>query len=233
MDLRRSLRHLCATLRRGRDHSQYLITPRDGDHVNMTKSAANGSASSGHKKPVDMPPLDKSDLVQAYLERHKDSDYGFQAEFELLPDGFPDRTHEIGDRPINRVKNRYPDIKCYDQTRVKLTSLPDYNKMGLIDTESTEGAEERPTPTLDGSDYINANLVFGYKDRKKWICAQGPLDHTVGDFWRMIHEQVNFVQFYSILHLKGLHCFGLLALFAFSLCHKHHAFKEPTQRTLT
>ena len=105
--------------------------------------------------------------------------------------------------------------------------------MGLIDTESTEGAEERPTPTLDGSDYINANLVFGYKDRKKWICAQGPLDHTVGDFWRMIHEQVNFVQFNSILHLKGLHCFGLLALFAFSLCHKHHAFKEPTQRTLT
>ncbi len=81
MDLRRSLRHLCTTLRRGRDHSQYLITPRDGEPVNLTKS--NGSAGTGHKKPVDLPSLEKSELVQAYLERHKDSDYGFQAEFEL------------------------------------------------------------------------------------------------------------------------------------------------------
>jgi protein-tyrosine phosphatase len=117
-----------------------------------------------------------------------------QAEFELLPDGFPDRTHETGDRPINRVKNRYPDIKCYDQTRVKLTPLPDYSKIGLIDTESNDGSDEGSNPTLDGSDYINANLVVGYKDRKKWICAQGPLDHTVGDFWRMIHEQVGSSQ---------------------------------------
>jgi hypothetical protein len=80
MDLRRSLRHLCATLRRGRDHSQYLITPRDGEPVNLMKSSANGhgASSSGHKKPVDLPSLDKSELVEAYLERHKDSDYGFQ-----------------------------------------------------------------------------------------------------------------------------------------------------------
>ncbi len=190
MDLRRSLRHLCTTLRRGRDHSQYLITPRDGEPVNMTKSSVKGSTHGGHKKPFEMPAIDKADLVQAYLERHKDSDYGFQAEFELLPDGYPDRTHEIGDRAINRAKNRYPDIKCYDQTRVKLTPLPDYIKIGLMDTENSEGSEEIPSPTLDGSDYLNANFVMGYKDRKKWICAQGPLDHTVGDFWRMIHEQV-------------------------------------------
>ena len=42
---------------------------------------------------------------------------------------------------------------------------------------------------VDGSDYINANFVNGYKDRKRWICAQGPLDHTVADFWRMVYEQ--------------------------------------------
>ncbi len=42
----------------------------------------------------------------------------------------------------------------------------------------------------DASDYINANVVMGYRDRKRWICAQGPLEHTVADFWRMIYEQV-------------------------------------------
>ena len=24
----------------------------------------------------------------------------------------------------------------------------------------------------DGADYINANFVVGYKERKKWICSQ-------------------------------------------------------------
>jgi protein tyrosine phosphatase len=49
-------------------------------------------------------------------------------------------------------KNRYPDIKSYDQTRVKLS---------LIDE-------------IPGSDYINADFVQGYKKRKLFICAQGP-----------------------------------------------------------
>jgi protein-tyrosine phosphatase len=48
-------------------------------------------------------------------------------------------------------KNRYPDIKAYDQTRVKLSAVDDEI----------------------GSDYINANFVIGYKERKKFICAQG------------------------------------------------------------
>eukprot|EP00095_Tigriopus_kingsejongensis_P005144 maker-scaffold100_size373717-snap-gene-2.51 protein:Tk05144 transcript:maker-scaffold100_size373717-snap-gene-2.51-mRNA-1 annotation:"receptor-type tyrosine-protein phosphatase alpha" len=146
MSLRRSFRHLYTTLR-GRDHSQYLITPEA-------------------PKP-EVGPIRRNDLVPAYLDRHKDSDYGFQAEFEQLPDRYPDRTTEVCDNPKNRPKNRYPDIKCYDQTRVKLAEIED----------------------VEFSDYINANYVYGYKERKKWICAQGPLDHTVADFWRMVYEQ--------------------------------------------
>ena len=119
-------------------------------------------------KAAEIGPISRDGLVQEYLDRHKDSDYGFQAEFEMLPDRFPDRTTEDCDKQTNRPRNRYPDIKCYDQTRVKLNELED----------------------KESSDYINANFVAGYTERKRWICAQGPLEHTVADFWRMIYEQV-------------------------------------------
>lgn len=57
--------------------------------------------------------------------------------------------------------------EAYDQTRVKLNVL-------------------NGDPN---SDYINACFVMGYKERKKFICAQGPMEGTVFDFWRMAWEQ--------------------------------------------
>ncbi|XP_074593902.1 protein tyrosine phosphatase 69D isoform X2 [Brevipalpus obovatus] len=112
-------------------------------------------------------PIPIQNLPNVFIDRHANGDALFRSEFDSLPETFQDRTSRDCELSENRPKNRYPDIKCYDQTRVKLSPLDD-------------------TP---GSDYINANFVEGYKGRKLYICAQGPLERTVSDFWWMIYEQ--------------------------------------------
>lgn len=139
--------------------SRVLFGGRSSNHRHFI-GAANG-------KLTDVGPIYKSDLYMAYKSRHKDTDYGFLREYEMLPNRFSDRTTKNSDMKENASKNRYPDIKAYDQTRVKLSQVNG----------------------IQGSDYINANFVIGYKERKKFICAQGPMESTVSDFWRMIWEQ--------------------------------------------
>ena len=47
----------------------------------MGNVAKSGSSGAIRNKPVDTKPISKDDLVAAYLERHRDSDYGFQVCF--------------------------------------------------------------------------------------------------------------------------------------------------------
>lgn len=68
--------------------------------------------------------------------------------------------------PINKHKNRLMNILPFESTRVFLQPI--------------RGAE--------GSDYINANFIDGYKSRNAYIATQGPLMETTDDFWRMIWE---------------------------------------------
>ena len=43
-------------------------------------------------------------------------------------------------------------------------------------------------PGVPGSDYINANFIKGASGSNAYIACQGPLPHTVNDFWRMVVE---------------------------------------------
>ncbi|KAI6225011.1 Protein-tyrosine-phosphatase [Aphelenchoides besseyi] len=111
-------------------------------------------------------PIPVDDLPNEYVIRHKDSDFLFNAEFEALPRN-KSAPNTASDRPENVRKNRYNDIKAMDETRVKLNEISQ----------------------IPGSDYVNGNFIKGYNNQKTFIATQGPLDGTVGDFWRMIYEQ--------------------------------------------
>ncbi|XP_053165227.1 receptor-type tyrosine-protein phosphatase epsilon isoform X7 [Hemicordylus capensis] len=65
---------------------------------------------------------------------------------------------------------------------------------------------------IDGiqcSDYINASYIDGYKEKNKFIAAQGPKQDTVNDFWRMIWEQrsATIVMLTNVKERKEDKCF--------------------------
>ncbi|VDI79183.1 receptor-type tyrosine-protein phosphatase delta [Mytilus galloprovincialis] len=68
--------------------------------------------------------------------------------------------------PVNKFKNRLVNILPYESTRVSL----------------------HPIRGVDGSDYINASFIDGYRYRQAYVATQGPLAETAEDFWRMLWE---------------------------------------------
>ncbi|CAL8281473.1 unnamed protein product [Lota lota] len=68
--------------------------------------------------------------------------------------------------PCNKFKNRLVNIMPYETTRVCL----------------------QPIRGLEGSDYVNASYIDGYRQQRGYIATQGPLAETTEDFWRMLWE---------------------------------------------
>lgn len=86
-------------------------------------------------------------------------------EFWDLPLNHPEKLEVPG----SGTKNRYRTIIPNEATRVR---LPSSNSSDLL------------------SGYINANYIKGYDgEEKAFIATQGPLAHTVADFWLMVWSE--------------------------------------------
>ncbi|XP_069378729.1 protein tyrosine phosphatase receptor type Fa isoform X9 [Paralichthys olivaceus] len=68
--------------------------------------------------------------------------------------------------PCNKFKTRLVNIMPFETTRVCL----------------------QPIRGVEGSDYINASFIDGYRQQKSYMATQGPLAETTEDFWRMLWE---------------------------------------------
>ncbi|XP_053606760.1 tyrosine-protein phosphatase Lar isoform X5 [Plodia interpunctella] len=89
---------------------------------------------------------------------------GMELEFKKLANMKADSSRFVSaSLPCNKHKNRLVHILPYESSRVCLTPR-------------------------DGSDYINASFVDGYRYRSAYIATQGPLPDTTDDFWRMLWE---------------------------------------------
>ncbi|KAM7354360.1 tyrosine-protein phosphatase Lar isoform 4-T8 [Cochliomyia hominivorax] len=92
---------------------------------------------------------------------------GMEIEFKKLSNVKVDSSKFVtANLPCNKHKNRLVHILPYESTRVYLT----------------------PIHGIEGSDYINASFIEGYRYRSAYIAAQGPLQDTAEDFWRMLWE---------------------------------------------
>ncbi|XP_053320699.1 tyrosine-protein phosphatase non-receptor type 9 [Spea bombifrons] len=92
---------------------------------------------------------------------------GIYEEYEELRKEQPEGTFTISLAALNRHRNRYGDVPCLDQTRVKLKRVNWHER----------------------SDYINASFMDGYLQKNMYIGTQGPMENTFPDFWQMVWEQ--------------------------------------------
>ncbi|KAM6947608.1 receptor-type tyrosine-protein phosphatase alpha isoform 2-T3 [Lycodopsis pacificus] len=91
---------------------------------------------------------------------------GLEAEFKLTSIKIQNDKMRTGNLPANMKKNRVLQIIPYEFNRV------------IIPVKRGE----------ENTDYVNASFIDGYRQKDSYMASQGPLQHTIEDFWRMIWE---------------------------------------------
>ncbi|KAM4538463.1 receptor-type tyrosine-protein phosphatase-like N isoform 1-T1 [Fundulus diaphanus] len=107
-------------------------------------------------------------MILAYMEDHLRNKDRLMKEWEALCSYQAEPSSAAAAQSdTNAKKNRCPDSVPYDHSRVKLK------------------ADSNPSR----SDYINASTIIEHDPRMPaYIATQGPLSHTISDFWQMVWE---------------------------------------------
>lgn len=107
-------------------------------------------------------------MILAYMEDHLRNKDRLQKEWEALCSYQAEPSSvAVAQSADNMDKNRHAEALPYDHSRVKLKTDVNPNKQ----------------------DYINASMIFDHDPRQpSYIATQGPLPHTVADFWQMVWE---------------------------------------------
>ncbi|XP_029557904.1 receptor-type tyrosine-protein phosphatase-like N isoform X1 [Salmo trutta] len=106
--------------------------------------------------------------VRAYMEDHLKNKDRLMKEWKALCSYQAEPSAvTVAQSESHLEKNRCPEFLPYDHSRVKLKA----------DSNSTK------------EDYINASIIIDHDPRlPAYIATQGPLEHTIADFWQMVWE---------------------------------------------
>ncbi|KAF0026240.1 hypothetical protein F2P81_020977 [Scophthalmus maximus] len=156
--------------RRGTDTSRVSsVSSQFSDGPQHSPSSTHSSTPSWSEEPAQSNmDISTGHMILAYMEDHLRNKDRLQKEWEALCSYQAEPSSvAVAQVPNNVDKNRHAQSLPYDHSRVKLKT------------------EVNPSK----HDYINASTIFDHDPRQPaYIATQGPLPHTVADFWQMVWE---------------------------------------------
>ncbi|XP_047227416.1 protein tyrosine phosphatase receptor type Na isoform X2 [Girardinichthys multiradiatus] len=156
--------------RRGTDTSRVSsVSSQFSDGPQHSPSSTHSSTPSWSEEPAQSNmDISTGHMILAYMEDHLRNKDRLQKEWEALCSYLAEPCSvAVAQEPANIDRNRHVEALPYDHSRVKLKHEVNPNKQ----------------------DYINASFIFDHDPRQPaYIATQGPLPHTVADFWQMVWE---------------------------------------------
>ncbi|KAK9537483.1 hypothetical protein VZT92_005096 [Zoarces viviparus] len=156
--------------RRGTDTSRVSsVSSQFSDGPQHSPSSTHSSTPSWSEEPAQSNmDISTGHMILAYMEDHLRNKDRLQREWEALCSYQAEPSSVAAAQvPSNMDKNRHAESLPYDHSRVKLKTEVNSNKQ----------------------DYINASIIVDHDPRQPaYIATQGPLAHTVADFWQMVWE---------------------------------------------
>ncbi|XP_067370852.1 protein tyrosine phosphatase receptor type Na isoform X2 [Channa argus] len=156
--------------RRGTDTSRVSsVSSQFSDGPQHSPSSTHSSTPSWSEEPAQSNmDISTGHMILAYMEDHLRNKDRLQKEWEALCSYQAEPSSvAVAQVPSNKDKNRHGESLPYDHSRVKLKTEANPSKQ----------------------DYINASFIFDHDPRQPaYIATQGPLPHTVADFWQMVWE---------------------------------------------